>query len=77
LAVNYNLTLDECTKKLAGLFRKNFDAHYVFDTTFARDFSLHQSQLEFVERFKANKNKLPILSSACPGRKMLFFFLLI
>lgn len=38
----------------------------MFDTTFSRDFSLHQSQLEFIERYNENKN-LPILSSSCPG----------
>ncbi len=42
-------------------------AEYVFDTTFARDFSLHESQREFVERFKTSSKHLPLLSSSCPG----------
>ncbi len=66
LAVKQNLDFEKCAKKLCGLFKKHFDAEYVHETTFARDFSLYESQLEFVERFQQSKN-LPILSSSCPG----------
>lgn len=44
--------------------------HYVFDTTFARNFSLIESCHEFIRRFKASetdKTALPMLTSACPG----------
>ena len=49
------------------MLRKNLEAEFIFDTTFARDFSLYESQREFVERYKNNSKNLPILSSACPG----------
>lgn len=42
----------------------------MFDTTFSREFSLIESQREFVERFRERNNdskKLPILTSVCPG----------
>jgi iron only hydrogenase large subunit-like protein len=72
LAVKYKLDLQTCAIKLCGFFKNYFDAEYVFDTTFSREFSLLESQNEFVEKYKQNKNdpmkfKLPILSSACPG----------
>lgn len=44
--------------------------HYVFDTTFSRNFSLLESQREFVRRFQKqaeDKKALPMLASACPG----------
>ena len=43
---------------------------YVFDTTFARNFSLLESCKEFVRRYKESeteKTSLPMLASACPG----------
>lgn len=45
-------------------------AHYVFDTAFSRNFSLLESQREFVQRFREQANSkqaLPMLASACPG----------
>lgn len=45
-------------------------AHYVFDTAFSRNFSLLESQREFVQRFRGQANSkqaLPVLTSACPG----------
>ncbi|XP_061849667.1 cytosolic iron-sulfur assembly component 3 isoform X3 [Colius striatus] len=44
--------------------------HYVFDTTFSRNFSLLESQREFVKRFQKqseDRKALPMLASACPG----------
>lgn len=44
--------------------------HHVFDTTFSRNFSLLESQQEFVRRFHKqaeDKKALPMLASACPG----------
>lgn len=70
--MRYNLDLDTCTKKLCGFFKNYFSAEFVFDTTFSREFSLIESEKEFVERFKLNQQgssdaKLPILTSSCPG----------
>lgn len=48
--------------------------HYVFDTAFSRNFSLLESQREFVQRFRGQANStqaLPVLTSACPGVSML------
>lgn len=39
--------------------------HHVFDTSFSRNFSLLESQREFVRRFRAQN--LPVLTSVCPG----------
>lgn len=44
--------------------------HYVFDTTIAADFSILESQKEFVRRFHQHSEEhreLPMLTSACPG----------
>ena len=44
--------------------------HYVFDTTFSREFSLIESSREFVRRYQnreVSKTALPMLTSACPG----------
>ena len=44
--------------------------HYVFDTTIAADFSILESQKEFVRRFRQHNEEepaLPMLTSACPG----------
>ncbi|XP_040100843.1 nuclear prelamin A recognition factor isoform X1 [Oryx dammah] len=44
--------------------------HYVFDTTIAADFSILESQKEFVRRFRRHNEEepaLPMLTSACPG----------
>lgn len=48
--------------------------HYVFDTAFSRNFSLLESQREFVQRFRGQANStqaLPVLTSACPGVSVL------
>jgi iron only hydrogenase large subunit-like protein len=83
LAVKYKLDLKTCAKKLCGFLKTYFNAEYVFDTTFSREFSLLESQKEFIEKYQKNQNdpnnfKLPILSSACPGRyfyNCVFFYL--
>lgn len=54
---------DEVAARLPG-------AHYVFDTAFSRNFSLLESQREFVRRFRGqagSQQALPVLTSACPG----------
>ncbi|XP_056661706.1 cytosolic iron-sulfur assembly component 3 isoform X4 [Monodelphis domestica] len=69
LAAKFQLTLLDTAKKLTAFF-KNRGVHYVFDTTFSRNFSLLESQREFVQRFRRrteSKQALPMLASACPG----------
>lgn len=46
--------------------------HYVFDMTVAADFSILESQKEFVRRYhqhSAEEPTLPMLTSACPGER--------
>lgn len=48
--------------------------HYVFDTTIAADFSILETQKEFVHRYRlhsAREAALPMLTSACPGEQQL------
>lgn len=70
VAAKFNLDLQQTAEKLTGFF-KTLGVHYVFDTTFSRDFSLMESQKEFVRRYKENQSgqqaSFPILASACPG----------
>jgi iron only hydrogenase large subunit-like protein len=75
LAIKYGMSLEALTRKLCGYFKHKLCAEFVFDTTFSREFSLLESQREFVERYRQNERsggnstsaRLPILSSACPG----------
>lgn len=73
LAVKYKMDTEECAKKLSGFFKHNLGAEFVFDTTFSREFSLIESQKEFVQRYRETQTsgtrtgKLPILTSSCPG----------
>ncbi|XP_005054045.1 PREDICTED: cytosolic Fe-S cluster assembly factor NARFL isoform X2 [Ficedula albicollis] len=69
LAARCKLGLLETAQKLT-MFLKSLGVHYVFDTTFSRNFSLLESQQEFVRRFHKqadDKKALPMLASACPG----------
>ncbi|XP_033631147.1 cytosolic Fe-S cluster assembly factor narfl-like [Asterias rubens] len=69
LAARYHFSIQETAKRLTGYF-KSLGVHHVFDETFARDFSLLQSQKEFMSRFRrqeSEKGTLPMLASACPG----------
>ncbi|KAL8174844.1 UNVERIFIED_CONTAM: hypothetical protein K2H54_003453 [Gekko kuhli] len=69
LAARYQLTPLDTAKKLTGFF-KRLGAHFVFDTTFSRNFSLLESQREFVRRFQRqadDKGALPMLAASCPG----------
>ncbi|NWW41872.1 NARFL factor, partial [Panurus biarmicus] len=67
LAARCKLGLLETAQKLTTFLKS---VHYVFDTTFSRNFSLLESQQEFVRRFHRqaeDKKALPMLASACPG----------
>ncbi|NXA77794.1 NARFL factor, partial [Thryothorus ludovicianus] len=69
LAARSRLGLLETAQKLTR-FLKALGVHHVFDTTFSRNFSLLESQQEFVRRFQKqaeDKKALPMLASACPG----------
>ncbi|XP_063790938.1 cytosolic iron-sulfur assembly component 3 [Pseudophryne corroboree] len=69
LAAKYNLNIQETAQKLTAFF-KQLGVHYVFDTSFSRNFSLLESQREFIRRYKRQKEEktaLPMLASACPG----------
>ncbi|MEE6497901.1 hypothetical protein FKM82_002924 [Ascaphus truei] len=69
LAARFNLSIQETAQKLTAFF-KQLGVHHVFDTTFSRNFSLLESQREFIQRFKRQKEEkkaLPMLASACPG----------
>ncbi|XP_071965332.1 cytosolic Fe-S cluster assembly factor narfl-like isoform X1 [Antedon mediterranea] len=68
LAAKYKINSQEAAEKLTG-FLKQLGVDYVFDTTFARNLSLLESQYEFIRRYnnKATKGSLPMLASACPG----------
>ncbi|NXD30917.1 NARFL factor, partial [Spelaeornis formosus] len=67
LAAKCKLGLQETAQKLTKFLKS---VHYVFDTTFSRNFSLLESQQEFLRRFQRqahDKKALPMLASACPG----------
>lgn len=71
------MTLDAFARKLSGFARDYLGAEFVFDTTFAREFSLIESAREFVARYKQQQQQhqqhgsmshlLPVLASSCPG----------
>ncbi|XP_015921210.1 cytosolic Fe-S cluster assembly factor narfl [Parasteatoda tepidariorum] len=68
IAAKYKLDVKTAGEKLTTFFH-NLGAKYVFDTTLARDFSLIETQKEFLNRYKLKDSGgvLPMLSSACPG----------
>ncbi|XP_028914478.1 cytosolic iron-sulfur assembly component 3 [Ornithorhynchus anatinus] len=69
LGARFELTPLETARKLTAFFQ-SLGVHHVFDTTFSRNFSLLESQREFVARFRrhsASEPALPMLASACPG----------
>ncbi|KAG8433308.1 hypothetical protein GDO86_017552 [Hymenochirus boettgeri] len=69
LAARFNLSIQETAQKLTS-FLKQLGVHHVCDITFSRNFSLLESQREFIQRFKSHKEEkkvLPMLASACPG----------
>uniref|UniRef100_A0A8C4SF00 Nuclear prelamin A recognition factor-like protein n=1 Tax=Erpetoichthys calabaricus TaxID=27687 RepID=A0A8C4SF00_ERPCA len=69
LAAKFHLSVTDTAKKLSAFF-KSLGVHHVFDTTFARNFSLLECQQEFVERFQRqaeDSKAFPMLASSCPG----------
>ncbi|XP_062071847.1 nuclear prelamin A recognition factor isoform X1 [Lepus europaeus] len=68
-AAKFNLSVTDASRRLCG-FLKSLGVHYVFDTTIAADFSILESQREFVRRYHQHGQDecaLPMLTSACPG----------
>ncbi|XP_074121118.1 nuclear prelamin A recognition factor isoform X3 [Sminthopsis crassicaudata] len=68
-AAKFNLSVTDASKRLCG-FLKSLGVHYVFDSTIAVDFSILESQKEFVYRYRQQKQEehsLPMFASACPG----------
>ncbi|XP_075025960.1 nuclear prelamin A recognition factor isoform X2 [Calonectris borealis] len=68
-AAKFNLSVNDAAKRLCG-FLKSLGVHYVFDTTIAADFSILESQREFVQRYQRRNQEehaLPMFASACPG----------
>lgn len=60
-----NIPVIPCSFLLVSL-----GVHYVFDTTIAADFSILESQREFVQRYQRRNQEehaLPMFASACPG----------
>ncbi|XP_060028680.1 cytosolic iron-sulfur assembly component 3 isoform X3 [Erinaceus europaeus] len=69
LAARFQIDPTDTAGKLTAFFKK-LGAHRVFDTAFSRNFSLLESQREFVRRFREQARggeALPVLTSACPG----------
>ncbi|KAL2101110.1 hypothetical protein ACEWY4_002871 [Coilia grayii] len=69
LAAHFGLSSSDAGRRLTSFF-KSLGVHYVFDTSFSRNFSLLESQREFIQRFQRkedDKKALPMLASACPG----------
>lgn len=68
IAVAYNLSVEIAALKLSTLFRQ-LGVAYVFDSSFARSFSLIETAKEFVQRYNSEPldKSLPMFTSACPG----------
>ncbi|KAK7067080.1 hypothetical protein SK128_025288, partial [Halocaridina rubra] len=69
VAAKFSLSPNECAQKLAGYF-KSLGVSYIFDTNFARAFSLTEASKEFIARYRRREcdaKALPMLASACPG----------
>ncbi|XP_029805774.1 cytosolic iron-sulfur assembly component 3 isoform X2 [Suricata suricatta] len=69
LAAHFELNPADTARKLTAFFKK-IGVHRVFDTSFSRNFSLLESQREFVQRFRGQADSaqaLPVLTSVCPG----------
>ncbi|ELK38347.1 Nuclear prelamin A recognition factor [Myotis davidii] len=68
-AAKFSLSVTDASRRLCG-FLKSLGVHYVFDMTIAADFSILESQKEFVRRYRQHREeepRLPMLTSACPG----------
>ncbi|CAF0930100.1 unnamed protein product [Didymodactylos carnosus] len=67
IAVKYNLEPTVCARRITNFLKKILGVNYVFDVTYARNFSLMEIKNEFIKRYRNNKQYLPLLTSECPG----------
>ncbi|XP_071968699.1 nuclear prelamin A recognition factor [Engystomops pustulosus] len=68
-AVKFQLSVCEAARKLCG-FLKSLGVSHVFDTTIAADFSILETQKDFIQRFRRqsqDEHAFPMFASACPG----------
>ncbi|CAH2292124.1 nuclear prelamin A recognition factor [Pelobates cultripes] len=68
-AVKFRLSVCEAARKLCG-FLKSLGVQHVFDTTIAADFSILETQRDFIQRFRRqtqDEHAFPMFASACPG----------
>ncbi|XP_029456214.1 nuclear prelamin A recognition factor isoform X2 [Rhinatrema bivittatum] len=68
-AAQFHLSVADAAKRVCG-FLKSLGVHHVFDTTLAADFSILESQKEFVQRYRQkthDEHSFPMFASACPG----------
>ncbi|XP_053308865.1 nuclear prelamin A recognition factor [Spea bombifrons] len=68
-AVKFRLSVCEASRKLCG-FLKSLGVHHVLDTTIAADFSILETQRDFIQRFRRqthDEHAFPMFASACPG----------
>ncbi|KAG8445999.1 hypothetical protein GDO86_013756 [Hymenochirus boettgeri] len=68
-AVKFRLSVCEAARKICG-FLKSIGAHHVLDTTISADFSILETQKEFIHRFRRqtqDERAFPMFTSACPG----------
>ncbi|KAI8584553.1 hypothetical protein K450DRAFT_216868 [Umbelopsis ramanniana AG] len=52
IAAKYGISPMQAHRKLTQFFKHTLGAHYFFDTSFSRDFSLVESAREFVDRYR-------------------------
>jgi iron only hydrogenase large subunit-like protein len=52
IAAKYGISPMQAHQKLTQFFKNHLGAHYFFDTSFSRDFSLVESAREFVDRYR-------------------------
>ncbi|XP_028967410.1 cytosolic iron-sulfur assembly component 3 [Galendromus occidentalis] len=65
-AAKYNVSYRSAGYRLRS-FLKKLGVKEVLDTSFARNFTLIETKREFLKRYKEDRSRLPMLSSACPG----------
>nr|KAF6416561.1 nuclear prelamin A recognition factor [Molossus molossus] len=59
-AAKFSLSVPDASRRLCG-FLKSLGVHYVFDMTIAADFSILESQKEFVRRYHQHSEEEPTL----------------
>ena len=55
-------------RRITG-FLKGLGVDHVLDAGFGADLALLEAQAEFVRRFRADRDHLPVLASSCPGAR--------